>query len=107
MVLEKTAADQVIRWARIDPNDDIVTLLHGIDEAIFGRHLKSNLGMGRRKRGRKSAHGDIAEEHRHIDAQPPPRSGQSTSDSFAGLGDIAQWPLRLGLKGAALLGQAQ
>jgi len=83
LVLEKTAADQADHSGEDLPYDHIVTLLHRVDEAVFGCHL--NLKPGDRPSQTRPQVGPwrwLPKSTGTLMRRPAPRSRQSTSDGF-------------------------
>jgi hypothetical protein len=67
LVVQETAADQTIVRRRIDANDQIVAILHGIDPPVLGDDLELDFGIGKRKASSNAAERDMRDDDRGAD----------------------------------------
>lgn len=63
LVVQEAATDQTVirRW--IDPDDQIIAVLHGIDPPIFCYDLQLNFGIGKRKASTDSPERDMRDDN--------------------------------------------
>lgn len=107
LVVQEAAADQTVvrRW--IDPDDQIIAVLHGIDPPIFCYDLQLNFGIGKRKASTDSPERDMRDDDGGANSQSTPWDGGAEHYRLARFRDFRKWPGSAFLQRPAFLRQSQ
>jgi hypothetical protein len=92
LVIKEASADQAFIGRRIDTDDQIIAVFHGIDLSILGDDLKLDGRICQRKPRADAAERDMGEDDRDAHPQPAARRRGTQDDGLARFRDFGKRP---------------